>query len=84
MFEPLHPWAAHGCAATTKDDRFGFLSKVLDCHFEDRYNTSIPFKEFHQAQNLTLGDTLDTRGWSNQLGAIIGEIPLICVVFQIG
>ena len=62
MFEPLHPWAAHGCASNTKDDRFEFLSKVLECEFEDRYDTSVPFKEFHDQNNLTLADVLDMRG----------------------
>ena len=64
MFEPLHPWAATGCSKLTQNERMKFLSKILSCEFENRYNTSIPWNKYEQQNNLSLPDTLNQKGAS--------------------
>ena len=62
QFEPLHPWSGNGCSSITKKQRLDFLSKVANCEFEDRYNTSIPWSSYMESNKPSLHKILDTRG----------------------
>lgn len=61
MFEPLHPWVETGCAKSTRQSRLDFLGEMLSCNIKDRYNTSIPWKEY-QKTHQSNAQSLDQRG----------------------